>query len=776
MNRFRNNRSAITTGRKAFAYVLTILLLCIAHAVTAQTLITGKVFDSITREPISHAAIQVKGTGKGSFSDASGNFSLQVNNNEEVFISCMGYATVQLSISKTQQHIALQPVNNKLAEVVVTGSRTEQKRTDVPVAISTINAQTISDTRANRLDQLLNKATGVFMVSLGNEQHEMSIRQPLTTKSLFLYLEDGIPIRTTGLYNHNALLEMNMAAARQIEVIRGPASALYGAEAVGGAVNILTAAPPALPGATIGIQANNNGYKRADIQAGTSFGKWGVVATGYYANRHDGPIDYSDYNKTAVTVRADYKPTDKTTWTNAVSYIHYYSDMTGALDSAHFAHKDYSTPYSFTYRKTDALRVKSQLTQAWNNNSQTQVAILYRNNSIKQNPSYYITPGATALQANGQINNSSFHSYLFIAQHQQKLNWLGSKITGGISADISPSTYVANYISVQRDPKGNYTSYTPTDSLLSNYATGISNLASYAQFEITPLRHLKFTGALRYDFYHYNFTNHLPPSASTGSPSAKNDFNRVTPKLGFTYNYHGIGVYGNYSQGYVPPQVTELFNSVKVPYLKPQTFFNYEVGGWFSLVQNKLYADWSAYLMNGTNEIISVLQNDGTTQNQNAGKTRHKGIEYGINYKPTAQWLFRLSATNAHHTLVEDIEKNGRGNVDYSGNDMSAAPKFIANAEVMYKPVFIKGFRIGIEWQHLGKYYMDNANSKQYSGFDIFNVRAGYNLQRMDIWVNALNVLNKYYSILATKSAYGYSYNLGDPREITVGVSYRLGR
>ena len=37
------------------------------------------------------------------------------------------------------------------------------------------------------------------MVSLGNEQHQMSIRQPMTTKSLFLYLEDGIPVRTTGL-------------------------------------------------------------------------------------------------------------------------------------------------------------------------------------------------------------------------------------------------------------------------------------------------------------------------------------------------------------------------------------------------------------------------------------------------------------------------------------------------------------------------------------------------------------------------------------------------
>ena len=81
------------------------------------------------------------------------------------------------------------------------------------------------------------------MVNLGNEQHQMSIRQPMTTKSLFLYLEDGIPIRTSGLYNHNALLEMNMAATKSIEVIKGPSSSLYGSEAIGGVVKLYYSGP-----------------------------------------------------------------------------------------------------------------------------------------------------------------------------------------------------------------------------------------------------------------------------------------------------------------------------------------------------------------------------------------------------------------------------------------------------------------------------------------------------------------------------------------------------
>lgn len=660
---------------------------------------------------------------------------------------------------------------DQLDLMVVTASRTAQKRTEAPIAISTITARTIADTKANQLDQLLNKVSGVFMVDLGNEQHEMSIRQPMSTASVFLYLEDGIPIRTTGVYNHNALLEMNATAAQQIEVIRGPASSLYGAEAIGGAVNVITQAPPASPRGYVSVQGNNNGYKRVDAQVGTTVGKWGLIASGYYANRTDGPIQYSDFHKTAVTLRADYRASDRLSWSNSVTYVNYYSDMYGSLDSVHFAQKNYNTPYSFTYRKVEALRAKSQLNYRWNGNAETQLTLAYRRNSVGQNPSYYISNSMTdPLLANGQVNKSSFHSFLAVVQHQQRINWLGSKLIAGLSADISPSSYIANYIRIQRDGKGNYGSYTKTDSLLSNYSTGISNVASYLNYEMSPIRGLKLLAAVRYDFFHYNFRNDLPPSASTGSANTRNDFNRVTPKVGATYNYKGIGFYANYSQGYVPPQVTDLYNGVKVPYLQPQTFFNYEAGGWLSLLKNKLYADWSVYRLDGTNQIISVRQSDGTFVNQNAGKTRHKGIEYGLTLRPGEEWTLRVSGTNADHVFKVQYE-NG---ANYSGNQMAAAPHFIGNAELTWRPVFLKKFRLGVEWQHLGKYWMDDANTRKYNGFDIVNFRTGYQLGQWEVWVNALNAFNKYYAALATKSTYGYSYNLGDPAEVTIGLSWHF--
>lgn len=260
-----------------------------------------------------------------------------------VFIGCIVLSV--LTAAQSLQHDTISLLADKmLQEVIVTSaSHTAVKRSEAPIAIAVINKQTMEDTKAQRIDQLLNKVSGVFMVSLGNEQHEMSIRQPMTTKSLFLYMEDGIPIRATGVYNHNALLEMNLPAAKSIEVIKGPSSALYGAEAIAGVVNIVTQAPPAVTGGAISMQINNNGYKRVDAQLGTTIGKWGVIASGYYANRTNGLIDYSDFHKSAFSLRTDYKPSTRTTWSNTFSYVDYYSDMTGALDSTKFAQKNYST-------------------------------------------------------------------------------------------------------------------------------------------------------------------------------------------------------------------------------------------------------------------------------------------------------------------------------------------------------------------------------------------------------------------------------------------------
>ena len=396
-----------------------------------QGIIKGKVVDAITREAIAGASVMVTGGPAASggsaasgtagvLTDAGGNFVLSAGAADRLVVTAMGHRQLEVGATGGVLVIELAPAENSLQEVVVSGNRTAQKRTELPIAIANISSQTIQETKAQRLDYLLNQVSGVNMINLGNEQHEMSIRQPMSTNNLFLYLEDGIPIRTSAVFNHNALLEMNMAAAKNIEIIKGPASSLYGAEAIGGVVNLITVAPPAYTDGTVSVQGNNQGYRRADLQVGTTMGKVGFVVSGYYAGQSNGPIQYSNFHKSASTYRLDYHIDNATTWSNSVTYVDYFSDMYGQLDSSHFATRNYSAQTFFTYRKVYAFRGKSVLTHSWNGNSSTTATFMYRNNSVIQNPSYSIGSYRMGGQASapispdtatGNINDNAFKSY-----------------------------------------------------------------------------------------------------------------------------------------------------------------------------------------------------------------------------------------------------------------------------------------------------------------------------------------------------------------------------
>lgn len=764
-----------------------VILLCAGSIAFSQEIFRGKIIDAVTKEPVAGASVHCSaGCSCGCITNSLGEFQLKPRANCCVSfqVSSLGYQAQTITAGQAAAIINLQQENTVMQAVVVTANRELAKRSFAPVAISTITSKMIQDAKPATIDQVLNKVSGVYMVNLGNEQHSMSIRQPMTTRSLFLYLEDGIPVRTTGLFNHNALLEMNMAAVKNIEVIKGPSSSLYGSEAIGGVVNFLTFAPAAVPVARLSLQGNSIGYKRADLQTSFSTGKWGFALSGYYADKRNSFIQYTDFHKANFTARIDYRFSEKTTLVNSITWLDYYSDMTGGIDSTDFADKSFESTQTFTYRKVNALRYRSTLTHSWNENSKTTASILFRNNSIGQNPAYAIKNDYRKLSngtwvgqkdlAHGEINESAFKSYAAIIQHRQNLAWKKAVIIGGVNIDLSPSGYTADYIRINRDTITNvYTGYTPTDSVLTHYRTAINNYASFLNFEFSPVEKLRVVASLRYDLFRYNFDNYLKPSSYSGSPDTVNNFSRLSTKIGFTYNFSSTtGVYANYSEGFVPPQVTEMYKGVKVPELKPSVFYNYEVGGWTELIKGKMSADLSVYLLKGTNEIISVRMDDGSTQNMNAGRTLHKGIEMGLNITPISGVSVRFSGAVSKHEFVDFVEKGS----SYNGNLMNGAPAWMHNAEVWWKPAFINGFRLGLEWQKLGSYYMDPLNTVKYNGYDVFHLRIGYKWRAMEVWMNLMNATDKYYAYTASKSSSGYSYTPAEPRNFNFGISYDFGQ
>ncbi|MEN9570360.1 MAG: hypothetical protein RL172_1591 [Bacteroidota bacterium] len=759
--------------------VLSLAAMFLLAALQAQP-IQGKIFDADTKEPLANATI--KNGNSILLSGPDGSFNIN-SNSQEIEVSFTGYLPQKVKATNNSYQVALHRQANYLQDVVVTANRDMIKRIQAPVAIASISSKTINETKATTIDQLINKSSGVYMVNLGNEQHAMGIRQPLGTRSLFLYLEDGIPVRTSGVFNHNALMEMNMAAVKTIEVIKGPGSSLYGGEAIGGVVNMLTQSPTAIPTARISTQLNNIGYKRADLQTGFTKGRWGVMLSGYYASRNNGFIEFTDFHKAIATARVDYRFGPKTRLENSFTWMDYYSDMTGSVDSAMFANQLFTSQQTFTYRKANSIRHRSTLLHEWSSNSKTILHAVYRNNSLDQNPSYrirddYRKQGSSYVGqkdlAHGEINNNSFKSYVLIAQHRQRFNWLNSTFIAGLTADASPNTAVANYIKIKKDSIANkYISYqNRPDSMLVNYRTGITNLAAFTNFEFSPSAQLRVVASLRYDAFKYRYNNYLSASAVSGAADTISNFNKLSPKLGITYNFgNNRGMYANYSQGFVPPQVSELYRAVKIPSLQPAVFTNYELGAWAIIIKDKLTADISIYRLQGKNAIISVRYEDGTFGNANAGATLHQGIEVGFTATPTKTLQLRFNGSYNKHQFKNYIEKG----VKYNGNSINNAPAWMHNTEITYRPLFIKGLRLAAEWQKMCAYFMDPTNLYKYNGFDVINARVGYSYKQAELWVNIINVLDAYYAVNSSRSSFGKTYTVGEPRNFNIGISYDLG-
>ncbi|MFD3408261.1 TonB-dependent receptor [Aquirufa sp. HETE-83D] len=758
--------------------LLIAVLLGITSLAQAQKI---KVLNSITNEPIVGASLK-KGDKTISISNERGEF--QVKEKGEFTVTALGFKAAKTTGETSP--IFLEESTQTLESVVVTASRQAATRAETPVAIHKIGSALIQDTKALQLTEIINKVPGVVMLDYRNEQHGMGIRQPFGTSAYFLYMEDGLALRPLGVFNHNALIESNLQGLNSVEVIKGPASSLYGPEAVGGAINLITKTAPGIPTAQVGLQVDEWGYNRVQFTAGAQVGKkWSIMTGGYVARQKGSWASNSDFDKSSINVRLDYQFTPKTKLWGSFAYNDYFSQTGGNIDSTGYYSRSYKSPADFTYRSSFSSRSRLTLEHKWSDNANSSLTAFYRDNALGQNPSYSISWTSPAVTASGQINQNSFKSFGLMGQHSQNFEFLNSKLVAGFLLDRSPNDYWAykiNLAATLRPDKKSVEKFTITQVLpstfLGNYSAVIWNKAAYAQFDLHPVEKLRLSLGGRFDQMSFDYTNFIDNSTGTKS------YEQFSPKLGVTYEASSaLGFYGNFSKGFSPPALSAVFRARPAAqaaatgekfYLSidPAVFSNYEVGGWASLWKNKVFFDYTFYRLEGNNELLGIRQPDNTTDYQSAGKTLHEGIEYQITIRPNDSWNFRFGGTNAKHTFVDFVLSTRASDAlkNVNGKEMPQAPNFIANSEVTYK---YKGARIALEWQKIGPWFQDQVNKVSFEGVSVFNLRMGYNYKAYQFFTNILNLGDALYATTATRGNNATdksTYTPAAPRTVVAGV------
>ena len=776
-------------------YIVSVALFLVTIGAYAQINYTGILLNN-DNKTITGATIQdASNLNNAVISGIDGTFSITLKNSSQVIINHLNFKTATINLANNNR-IVLQSKDELLEEVIVSASREQQKRKEVPASVSVITNTDLKEAKAFGIDQLVNDVPGVIMSTsraASNEQHFMSVRSPISTKSLFLYLEDGLPIRPTAVFNHNALLEMNDVSFDRIEILKGPASSIYGSEAIGGSFNFITKNPTKAFSGSLDYQINDLGLKRYAFEVSQYANEnVGFYLGAHYVHRDNGPVDYSDYEKFAVTFKNVNHISPTINWTNAFHIIDYRSDMTGSLSEDDYNEGNYESDQTFTERDAFAFRFKSTLDKTWSETNKTVFNFSFRKNNMGQNPSYRVRQfrqqGQLTGFGSGELNSDAFTSYVGLIQHKKDFNFKKASLIIGASADFSPQKYVAETLNVIVDTEtGQNIDFTLNggDYIL-NYKANILNYATYAQFEINPIEKLKVTAALRYDKFEYDYDNQVDNVA--GPKDAKNSYNNLSPKFGVNYNFnYSVGVYGNYSNGFTPPQTSTLYRNSFVGVggdvfdLKPSSYDNFEIGTYAKITKN-FTANVALYVLNGKNTLVTLKDANDEFFNANAGETQSYGVEYGLTFKPLNNITLTHNGTFSKHEYKSFFE-NGE---DYSNTSRPTAPQLIGTTKLVYKPNFVKGLGLTISHELVGSYNTsfegqatdDNGNpfTETYDGHNIFNALLNYRFKSFEVWLHALNLFDDLYAARVSYNQFSKenSYTIGNPRAFHLGIKYNF--
>ncbi len=285
-----------------------ILLLCVLAPILsfAQTKMKGKITSE--GQSLSGANIVLKNTKYATISDSMGVYSITniPSGNYEVLVSYTGFKSQKKNSSVIDTtEITLDfdlKDSHVLDEVVITGTLKAVSRLESPVPVEVYKPAFFKKNPTANIFEALQNVNGVrpqlnCNVCNTGDIHINGLEGPYT-----LVLIDGMPI-VSGLSTVYGLSGIPNSLLERIEIVKGPASSLYGSEAVGGLINIITKNPKNAPSFSTDVFRNNWGETNVDLGLKTNVGKTASLLTGINYFNYSNPIDNNKDNFTDVTLQ-----------------------------------------------------------------------------------------------------------------------------------------------------------------------------------------------------------------------------------------------------------------------------------------------------------------------------------------------------------------------------------------------------------------------------------------------------------------------------------------
>lgn len=323
--------------------VLMSAFLMLSLALAAQTgKVSGQLEDNATGEMIAFANVVIASETIGGSTDINGRFSIDkvLAGKQKLVVSVLGYEkqTVPFVI-KAGEHIHLGVIKVKanmlgLDEVVISGTLKEMSRLESAVPVEVYNKSFFRANPTPSVFESLQNVNGVrpqlnCNVCNTGDIHINGLEGPYT-----MVLIDGMPI-VSGLSTVYGLTGIPQSLIERVEVVKGPASTLYGSEAVGGMINIITKQTSAAPKAAVDIFTSGWGEVNTDVGVKYNLGNRvsALLGVNYFNyqnpidNNNDGFTDLTLQNRISVFNKLNIKRKDNRVFTIAGRYV--YEDRWG---------------------------------------------------------------------------------------------------------------------------------------------------------------------------------------------------------------------------------------------------------------------------------------------------------------------------------------------------------------------------------------------------------------------------------------------------------------
>ncbi|MBX2873916.1 MAG: TonB-dependent receptor [Saprospiraceae bacterium] len=287
--------------------LLVVLLGSIAMTAQGQQAsLSGRV-TSVDGEPLGFANVALEGTIYGTSTNDDGVFRISKipAGTYKVLISFLGYEAMQKRIEllagqAMQLDFVLEATSNTMDEVVVTGTMKEVNRLESPVPVEVYNPTFFKKNPTPNIYEALQNVNGVrpqlnCQVCNTGDIHINGLEGPYT-----MVLIDGMPI-VSSLATVYGLSGIPNSLVERMEIVKGPASSLYGSEAIGGLINIITKNPEKAPLFTADVMGTSWEELNTDLGVKFNVGDKASVLTGVNYYNYDNLIDNNNDNFTDVT-------------------------------------------------------------------------------------------------------------------------------------------------------------------------------------------------------------------------------------------------------------------------------------------------------------------------------------------------------------------------------------------------------------------------------------------------------------------------------------------